>query len=442
MSRAVVRRPRAVLGAALVVLCLAGCLGPGVFGRLANGGDAPSGAESLVAARVLEEHFGHGGADAVAVYRSDRWTVDDPAFGQQLRASLASLPDGVLTGAQHYWNTGNRAFLSGDRHSAAVVLGLGGRDDSAKLASYRTVRSTAHPDGMGIGYSGKVPFYADATTLSLRSLARAEVFCLPVLFVLLWLVFGSLVAAALPLAVAAAAIVAATAVLRLLTAVMDVSVFTLNLVTMTALALAVDYALFVVARFREELGRRGAVAEALTATMASAGRTVLFSGLTIAVAVLGLTLLPFAYTRSMGVAGAATVLLAVLTSLTLLPAALAVLGHRVNAWRLPLPAALRRLVAFGQSTEPDGPWARVGGAVVRRPVRYLALTLVALTALTLPVLHARFGATDHRTLPPATAVRQATEALARDFPALGPDRIQVVTLLSHPAGSPPRDDRP
>ncbi|MFF7588073.1 MMPL family transporter [Kitasatospora purpeofusca] len=435
-SDLIARHRRAVLAAALMLMCLLGWFDLGVFGRLSNGGDTPLGAESATATAAIRENFGHGGTDAVAVYRSDRWTADDPAFREEVQASLSSLPPGVVTGAQDYWNTGSRAFLSEDRHSAAVVLSLGGPDDTAKMASYRTVRSTAHPDGIDVAYGGQTPFYADTTDLARSDLARAELFCAPVLFLLLWLVFGTLTAAVLPMAVAAASIVAATAALRLLTLVMPVSVLTLNLVTMVAMALAVDYALFIVARFREELDRGSEPARALAVTMASAGHTVLFSGLTIAAAMLALVALPFDYTRSVGVAGAVTALLAVLTSLTLLPAALAVLGHRVNTLRLPVPRWLRNPVAAVQSTAEQSAWARLGRSVIRRPVRYLAVTLVALAALTLPMTHARFGATDHRTLPQSAPVRQATEAISRDFPALGLDRIQVVTQFSHSLNSP------
>ena len=200
-----------------------------------------------------------------------------------------------------------------------------------------------------------------------EDLARAETLSLPVLLVLLIIIFGGLVAAATPLLIGGLAILGAFIAIRLLNTVTDVSVFAINVITLIGLGLAIDYALFVVSRFREELAAGHPTAgRAIERTMATAGRTVLVSGLTVALALASLLIFPQVFLRSMGFGGTAAVLVAMLAALTVLPALLAVLGPRINALRVPLFRGVRVVVRPLWTVR----WARIARSVMRRPVLY------------------------------------------------------------------------
>ena len=217
---------------------------------------------------------------------------------------------------------------------------LAGNGDAAQVRSLGVVKqilADAKLPGVTADYGGLVPLNNEISGQVSKDLKRAETLSLPIVLLLLLIIFGSLASASLPLAVGICGIVSAFAVLRVLTVFVDVSIFAQNLVTMLGLGLAVDYALFMVSRFREELGRQPDVRAAVLRTMATAGRTVAFSGVTIAVSAASLTLFPESFLRSMGYGGVAVVLIDVVASLTVLPALLAVLGHRVDALRIPTP---------------------------------------------------------------------------------------------------------
>jgi RND superfamily putative drug exporter len=263
-----------------------------------------------------------------------------------------------------------------------------------------------------------------------EDLARAESLSFPILLALLVIVFGSIVAAGLPLGVGILAVLGAFTVMRMLTWVTDVSVFSINIITLLGLGLAIDYALFVVNRFREEMhanpGRptSGAVA----ATMATAGRTVAFSGITVAVSLAGLLLFPQGFLRSMAYGGIAAVMVAMVTALTVLPAVLAVLGHRVDALaiRRLLPRRIRSTRSTALVPGRTGVWERLARSVMRRPIAYSAAALGVLVLLAAPVLRIEFGGVDTRVLPAGSEPRQVEESLAADFTGAAIYPIQVL----------------
>jgi RND superfamily putative drug exporter len=216
-------------------------------------------------------------------------------------------------------------------------------------------------------------------------------------------------------------------VLRLLTLVTDVSIFSINIVTMLGLGLAIDYSLFVVSRFREELRQGASTEAALVRTMSTAGRTVAVSGLTVAIALASLTLFPQVFLRSMGFGGMAAVLVAMVGALTVLPALLAVLGRRVDSLRIPTP--WRRRAA----TVPDdnhGAWYRLARSVMRRPVVYVAVIVPVLLLAGLPFLRVTFGGVDERALPAGAESRVVTEQLRADFPGGGTTTIDPVVTFT------------
>jgi RND superfamily putative drug exporter len=253
---------------------------------------------------------------------------------------------------------------------------------------------------------------------------------MPVLLILLLVIFGSLAAASLPLAIGGIGILGSFAALRLLTLVTDVSIYSVNITTILGLGLAIDYGLFMVSRFREELHRQDTTADAVAATVATAGRTVAVSGVTVAVALASLMLFPEMFLRSMGYGGVATVLVDMLAALTVLPALLAVLGPRVNALRV------RRHVQRPIRDEQSGAWYRIARSVMRRPVAYVVVILLVLLALASPFRSIIWGGTDARALPAGAPARVVAEALNRDFPANPSSPIEVVTRLAGPASAP------
>ena len=417
-------RRRWVLAAALAFLAFAGVWGTGVFGSLTSGGFEDPGSESARSAAVVAADLGRDEADVVVLYRSPDRTVDDPAFRQAVAGTLAALPTADVTRAVDWFTTRAPGLVSADRHATYAVLTLAG-DEQQRTDVLDRIEGRLDAPGLDTSVGGTTTVGRDINERVSADIARAETLSMPILLVLLVIVFGSVVAAGLPLAVGAVAILGAFTGLRVLSLVTEVSVFSVNVVTILGMGLAIDYGLFVVSRYREELARGLDPQAALVRTMATAGRTVAVSGLTVAVSLSGLLIFPQVFLRSMGAGGIAAVLVAVVAALTVLPALLAVLGTRVDA----LPVRRRR----PRLATDTGAWAGLARSVMRRPVRYAVGVVALLLALGAPFLHVAFGGIDSRALPAGTESRQVAETLARDFPAGATDPIQAVVTV--PAGS-------
>jgi RND superfamily putative drug exporter len=431
LGRLVFRRRRLVLAGAGVFVVVAALWGTGVFGSLGGGGFEDPNSESARATQQATRVFGRHRADVVVLYSSPTLTVDDAAFRASAQRTLGALPDRYVAKTTSYWTTGAPQLVSADRHATYAVLELAGADGDAREEALAAVRDELPAPGLSTRVGGETAIDHDIDSQVAEDIGRAESLSMPLLLVLLVVVFGALAAASMPLVVGALAILGAFTALRLLTLVTDVSVFAINLVTMLGLGLAIDYALFVVSRFREELatqppGPKG-VEEALVRTVATAGRTVAFSGLIVAIALAGLLWFPQMFLRSMGFGGIAAVLVAMVAALTVLPALLGVLGPRVNA--LPVPWRRRR-----QGRATGGGWARVARSVMRRPLAYVAVIVVGLVALALPFRNVEFGGVDDRALPADTQSRQVSEALDRDFTRNATTTITVVISGPDTAG--------
>ncbi len=273
---------------------------------------------------------------------------------------------------------------------------------------------------------GPVAVFSDVGDQVESDIARAETLTMPLVVLLCLVVFGSVVSSFLPALIGGIAIVGSFALLRGFTTVTDVSVFAINVITLLGVGLAIDYALFVVSRFREELATGSSTPDAVAATMATAGRTVAFSGLTVAVSLASLLLFPQVFLRSMGFGGMAAVLVAMVTALTVLPALLAVLGKRVDAGRMPWRRRTRVAPA------DHGAWARIARVVMRRPVVVLVTVVVGLLALGLPFLRVEWTSVDERVLPAGTESRVVSEQLA-GFAGQEGARAQVVVSGADPA---------
>lgn len=429
LGRFTCRRRRLVLALTGVFVALGLVWGTGVFGSLANGGfDAPD-TEAADAVATIEQNIGRTGTDVIVLYRSPTATVADPAFRQSVESHLATLPSAYVVDTATYWSTRSPAFVSTDQQSTYAVVTLAGADEEARLDSFHQIadRLRGSPPGLDTKVGGAVAVFDEVNTQTERDIVRAETISLPIVLVLLVVVFGGLVAASLPLFVGALAILGAFVLLRALSAVTDVSIFSINIVTMIGLALAIDYALFIVTRFREELAKGKDVETAVAVTMATAGRTVAFSGVTVAVAISSLVLFPVMFLRSMAYGGVAAVAIAMVAALTALPALLAVLGHRVNNLRLPF---LKRR----KPAADHGAWYRLAHSVMRRPLRYVLVLIPLLLVLGIPFLQAQLGGVDHRALPSGATSRTVTETLQRDFAGAGGSDIFVaVRFDSAPA---------
>jgi RND superfamily putative drug exporter len=424
----------ALAGALLVV---AGAWGTSVFGALVGGGFEDPASESERALVQAEEALGRQDSDVLAVYSSDDHQVSDPAFEAAVNAVLADLPAEHVATTTSYWSTGSPAFVSADGRSTFVGLQLTGDDEGQREEAYEQIAGAlAPPEGFDVLRGGTVPVSADIGSQVEQDIARAELISMPILLVLLLIVFGGLAAAGLPLLIGGFAIMGAFLSLRVLSSVTDVSVFAINIVTMLGLGLAIDYALFVVSRYREELALRPRVEDPLTersnlraalaATMDTAGRTVAVSGVVVAVSLTALLFFPQLFLRSMGLGGISAVLVAMVGALTVLPAMLAVLGRRIDSLRLPL----RRR---GARTSGEGGWARLARTVMRRPVPIALVTVTLLAVLGAPALGVQFGGVDTRVLPTGTESRVTAETLEQEFPAATASPVEVVVTGASPA---------
>ncbi|MBG0826411.1 MMPL family transporter [Planomonospora sp. ID67723] len=420
LGRMVYRGRWSLLVLGTVFAVLAGYFGLGLFGRMADGGFEDPGAESTSAAEWGGKWFGGSSPDVVVLYTNPKIDADDDRFRDAVHAALKALPSEHVGKFSTYWTTDAGELVSTDRHSTYALVSLRGGEITARHG-YEAIKDRLRqaPAGYTVQVGGRIPLLKDLNTQTGLDLQQAEAISMPVLLVLLVLVFGSLVAAGLPLVVGLLAVIGALALLRLLTEVTEVSVFSLNVVTMLGLGLAIDYSLFVLNAFREEMRRGAPVETAVVRTMATAGRTVAFSGLTVATSLCGLLLFPQMFLRSIGLGAAAVVLVAMAAALVVLPALLAVLGPKVDAIRIAPDFGTRR----------GGTWHAIASSVMRRPVLYLVGVSVLLLALAAPFTGVRFGSVDHRVLPDRFESRQVAERIDRDFARNAMAPIDVIVLV-------------
>ncbi|GAA0903669.1 MMPL family transporter [Virgisporangium ochraceum] len=420
-GRAVVRWRWAVLAAGAVVAVIGALWGLGVFGQLTGGGFEDPASESTIARDRVATEIGNQDVDILVLYTSPTATVDEPALRDPVTAAadrIRAHPD--VAAVTSWYDAPSPALVSTDRKATYILVRLTADDEDTKVAALDRVRpalAAAAPVRTQVG--GNVPFLDVANEQTSKDLARAETLSLPVLLVLLIVIFGGLVAAATPLLIGGLAILGAFIAVRVLNTVTDVSVFAVNVITLIGLGLAIDYALFVVSRFREELSAGHDVPSAIERTMATAGRTVLVSGITVALALASLLIFPQVFMRSIGFGGTFAVLVAMLAALTVLPALLAVLGPRINA--------LRVRGSRPKKTSGDGAWARIAYSVMRRPVLYALGVVTVLVLLALPFLRVQWGGFDERVLPSGTEPRAVAERIRTEFPAgsVGPIDVLV-----------------
>ena len=419
LGRFVVRRARWVIAAWAVLILLALPLAPLAPGALSAGGFIRDDLELARAKALLGAELGAPPSALVVVFSSPTLEAGTPAFELAAAEAMRDVPD-----APHVAGVVSHLLqprqVSADRHTAYDIVFLDlPPDDSPDALPILRGRLRA-PAGLTVELAGGPAFYGDVQTVSEQDLQRSEIISLPLAALALLLVFGSLVAAGVPLVVGGASVLVALAAIFVVASLMPMSIFVLNLATLLGLGLGVDYSLLMTSRFREELAAgvsrvgvrdserpdRAVVDDAVRVTVATAGRAVFFSGLTVLLGLLGLVLFDFMILRSVGIAGAIVVALAVGAALTLLPALLTVIGPKLD--RL----SVRRVAV---TTAADGPWARLARWVMRRPVLVLIPTLAFLLLLGSPFLHVRFNAPDSSILPPGVPSRAAFDRLQAEF---------------------------
>jgi len=413
LARSMYRRRGIVLVLAAAFLVFAGVWGTGVFGELSAGGFGDPGSESARATDRLDSALGRSGADVIVIYSSDSERVDSPGFQQAVVDTLASLPSDEVAEVSSFYSTGSTEFVSADQHSTYAVVQLTGKDEDERAAQVTGLEDALDAPGLSEQIGGTATINRDIDEQVSADIARAELLSQPVLLVLLVLIFGGLAAGLVPLVIGGFAVLGAFTAIRVISLVSDVSVFAINVVIFLGLGLAIDYGLFIVSRFREELHAGRDVPAALTRTLQTAGRTVAVSGTAVATSLSGLLLFPQVFLRSMGIGGIAAVLIAMMAALTVLPALLAVLGHRIDA--LSVRPALRRLVPRRSVRTGPGAWYRLAKAVMRRPLLYALGIVGVLLLLGSPFLRASFGGVDERVLPEDTPSRVVSETLQSDF---------------------------
>ena len=440
LARISARRPWVVVAAWIVLLVLAGVAASGLGDAFTTEGDFTNRPESVRADDLLEQRL-RGGQDEpvteTVIVHSDTATADDPAFRQVVEhtaADLRALPEAVAGVTTHYdiaaaGSPDGAGLVSADGRTALVLVTLVGDIDDASehVDDYLGVIARQGGDGVEVLTVGDVSVGEEFNRLAEEDLVKGEGLGLLAALVVLVIVFGALVAAGVPIVLALVSIFVAVGLTALLGRVTDLSFFIVNMITMIGLAVGIDYALFIVERYREERRRGRAKHAAIEVAGGTATKAVVFSGTTVVLALLGMLLIPTVIFRSLGAGAILVVIVAVVATLTLVPALLSLLGDRID-WprRRTYDAATAATQArYDHETIHAGFWGRVTRLVMARPVVCVVLAAGLLVAAAVPYLALNRGQGGVESLPPSD-VRTAYVLLSRDFPA---GRLQPVEVV-------------
>ncbi|WPO75711.1 MMPL family transporter [Streptomyces sp. KN37] len=407
-----------------------GALGAGAFGKLLGGGFDDPASQSSRARNLVDEKFG-GETNLVLLVRAADGRIDTAAaerHGRALVSGLKEEPD--LENVVSYWDADSPGLRSKDGREALVLVRVKG-DETERQENAKSViddYAGTYEGALTVKAGGSTGVSHEMGPQTGEDLVLAETIAVPLILLLLLVVFGTVVSALLPLAIALIAIVGVFAQLFLLGGVTDVSVFAVNLTTALGLGLGVDYGLLMISRFREQLASGASVEDAVRTTMSTAGRTVAFSAATVAAALAALMVLPQYFLRSFGYSGVGVVVIAALAGLFVMPALLTVLGHRVNSGRMPW--ARRERSGSGASG-----WGRLARTVMRRPALTALPVLAVLLAAASPLLGVTFGTADERVLPEGSQSRQVSTALRENFD--GNDAAALHVVIDEPLAKAP-----
>jgi len=428
----------AVLLVTLLLVAAASVYGFGIFGALKGGGFTVPTSDSARATDLVTTQLSTSTTDVVILLRSDTASVTDPTVTSAATAMLDALkarPE--VAAVTSYYSTNSANFISRDQHETYALVRFVASDQTAKLNAFDAVKPLLAAPPLQVTLGGSLLVNRQINQQIGSDIEHAEIITMPIVLVLSFIIFGGLVAAGLPLLIGGIAIAGAFALLRLLTNVTDVSIFAANVITLVGLGLAIDYSLFIVTRFREELALRGgtndAVKPALSRTLATAGRTVLFSGLTVSTSLLGLLFFPEYFLRSMGLGTICAVIVAMLSALIFLPAVLALLGTHINA--LSGRALLRRGPAH-TTNDAHGVWYRLSQTVMRFPIPIAVGVIALLLLVGSPFTRVAFGSIDVRVLPTSQSARVVVDRLSTDFVQQGGASATLVVTTTGDAFAP------
>ena len=388
-----------------------------VAGELKGGGFSNPQAPAQQSLRLMQQRLDTGLSQLVVVFTSDTLTARSAAFQQLEAQALAGLKPRTVPGlmrVQTYADTGDSLFVSKDDKASLAVLVFKVPMDTVQ-EEIPAIRAAVRQTQLKSYVSGDAAVYADMERVSASDLRKAEAYTLPVAVLVLLLVFGTLVAAALPVVGGGMAVTVTLGVLYLFARLFDVSIFALNTTTLLGLAVGIDYALFMVGRFREELREGATVADAVETTVARAGRSIFFSGLAVIVGMLGLLTFKYMALRSIGLGGSLVVLFSVAAALTLLPALMGVLGPRVNSLRV-----------FGRAGAEGRFWRRWSEWVMAHPVSVLIVTVAVVLAFAWPVVKIHVDVPSAASLPTSTESRQGYDIIQHRFDASALSPVDVL----------------
>ncbi|MDC8973557.1 MMPL family transporter [Mycobacterium marinum] len=430
MARLSLSAPRRVIAVVILVMIGTAIFGIPAANSLAAGGFLDPSSESARAAAVLADKFHRGDMEMVLLVSSDDGVRDGPAriVGTDIARQLAQSP--FVAQVASPWDTPQPPpdMLSADGKSALILVALKGDENSAPRHAQALAQRLAHDrGGVTVQAGGSAMVYAQVNQQTEKDLLRMEFIAVPVSFAALVWVFGGLLAAALPVAVGGFAILGSLAVLRGVAMVTDVSIFALNVTVALGMALAIDYTLLIISRYRDELGEGRSHEEALVRTMATAGRTVLFSAVTVGLSLVAMALFPMYFLKSFAYAGVAVVAFSALAAMVVAPTVIVLLGDRLdalNVWKLG-----RRLL--GRPEPPPRPvaqsfWYRTAKLVTRHAIPVGLAIIVLLIALGIPFLNIKWGYPDDRVLPPSASARMVSDRIRSDFGSNSASRVTVV----------------
>ena len=400
-------------------------------GTLTSGGPLTSNLQAYKAGNLVTTELGAAKVTSNfdLIFRSDTLTVNDPQFQAAVTDALAPIEgDSRISKMITPYNAPNtmvaQAFTSKDGHEALVSVELKSSGQAA-WKDYDALRASVRSSTLSVTGTGFVAINQSFNKTLESDLQRAEFVTLPATLILLILIFATIVAAGLPLGVGILTIVGGIGGTFFLNRFTDVSQYALNIVTLIGLGVSIDYSLFIVNRFRDELARGESRQQAVVTTMATAGRAITFSGLTVAVGLSAMLFFQGTFMASMGAAGAIVVAVAVIYALTFLPAMLAIIGPRVNRLRVPW---------FGRPTTGTGFWSALAGWVMKRPVLVMVPTVVFLAIAATPFLQIRLANGNVDMLPTHIEARQGFDRLVADFP--GQDQTTFNIVVNYPDGFP------
>src|SRR3990170_4414240 len=430
-----IRHPWKVLGAWGLIMVAAAPFALRFEGTLTSAGWDVGGSDSQKARQLVEQELPQTfPQNLVAVFHSDELTVDDPGYSEVVESSLSRVQgDESVAGVVSYFSTGNRRLASDDGRTTYALVGLNtSADDAPKVAPglIDALRRDS-PDGFQIDVTGQAAMWADFNRVNKESMLKGELMAWPAVMLVLVLAFGSLVATGLPLLLAMLGLATTFGILYGLGQVFPLSIWVMNFAMMVGIGVGVDYALFIVTRFRQELQSGASVPQAVKGSIETSGKAIFFSGLIVIMALTAVLLAPVVVFRSMALGMIVVVAVVLAASLTLLPALLAILGERVNRWRIPLPERFR--IDPTRPASEAGFWHRWATSIMRRPVLFATLSVVLLMGLAAPAAGMKVAMPGMKVLPEDTTARRGFEMLERE---LGPGSVAPINaVVQRMAGS-------